>query len=320
MDQLQSIEDNIWSIWQTSESTPFQTPAWLIPWWKYFGNGKLTIPVLCQGKKLKGMLPFYIRNGRNAGKITATILGMGNSDYLDGLVENRSEEITDYLFETFMNARSEWDLLDIDDLPQSTPLIRSIRKQGGVLKQSSEGMMINLPRNPDEFLARLQSQHRYKIRKAVRSLTNLGDLELEYAEQSQLPEFLNDLVRLHSATWKMRNQNGVLSGNRIVCFHKEVISRSQEKGLLGLFRLKCGEKTISIVYGFIKKPTFYSYLGGFDPEFARYSPGGVILLYVIFELIRKGFREFDFLKGSEPYKRMWGAEPYIRYRISMRRR
>ena len=53
----------------------------------------------------------------------------------------------------------------------------------------------------------------------------------------------------------------------------------------------------------------YSYLqSGFDPAYARYSPGWVLGEMILRDAISAGLREYDFLGGEDSYKLRWGAE------------
>lgn len=46
---------------------------------------------------------------------------------------------------------------------------------------------------------------------------------------------------------------------------------------------------------------FYHYLGAFDPELERFSPGPLVIGYALEEALRAGVRQLDFLRGQENY-------------------
>jgi CelD/BcsL family acetyltransferase involved in cellulose biosynthesis len=58
-------------------------------------------------------------------------------------------------------------------------------------------------------------------------------------------------------------------------------------------------------YGYVYRDTYYAYQSGFDPALADYSPGEVMLGYVIEHLIGRGVRELNFLRGTQPHKYFW---------------
>jgi CelD/BcsL family acetyltransferase involved in cellulose biosynthesis len=76
---------------------------------------------------------------------------------------------------------------------------------------------------------------------------------------------------------------------------------------LRLNRLKIGERVAAVYYGFFRNGRAYAYLGGFDSDMPRLSPGVQVLHHAIVEAIREGAREFHFLRGAESYKYAWGA-------------
>lgn len=54
------------------------------------------------------------------------------------------------------------------------------------------------------------------------------------------------------------------------------------------------------------------YLTGFDPAFARRSPGAILYADAIERAHARGDRVFDFMRGAEAYKYRWGARDLVR--------
>ena len=77
--------------------------------------------------------------------------------------------------------------------------------------------------------------------------------------------------------------------------------------MLRLYRLVIGRKLMAVYYGFAHGGRAYAYLGGFDPDEPRLSPGALIMLHAIEAAIDEGATEFHFLRGGESYKYAWGA-------------
>jgi CelD/BcsL family acetyltransferase involved in cellulose biosynthesis len=82
--------------------------------------------------------------------------------------------------------------------------------------------------------------------------------------------------------------------------------------------LRAGEHVVAALYGFVRGRKFYYYLGGFDPAFARYSPGSLLIYHAMQQSRSAGLRWFDFLRGAEPYKYRWGAVDQPQYAIYTR--
>src|SRR6266498_453026 len=61
---------------RTPGTTPFQTPMWILPWWKHFGSDELAVIATAEA-----LAPLYIV--RDGDESLGMFLGTGNSDYLD---------------------------------------------------------------------------------------------------------------------------------------------------------------------------------------------------------------------------------------------
>ncbi|MEN3355357.1 MAG: hypothetical protein V7640_3515, partial [Betaproteobacteria bacterium] len=116
-----------------------------------------------------------------------------------------------------------------------------------------------------------------------------------------------------------RGMGGVLCDPTVQQFHRAAASGLLSRGVLRMYALRLGGRIIGGYYGFQHARRAYAYLGGFDPEFERYSPGTVLIGHAIEEAIREQADEFDFLRGCEAYKYTWGATDRPNYRKTLTR-
>jgi CelD/BcsL family acetyltransferase involved in cellulose biosynthesis len=82
---------------------------------------------------------------------------------------------------------------------------------------------------------------------------------------------------------------------------------SQQK--LRLVVLYLEGQPAAVEYGFLGDKTIFHYQCGFDPAFADAQPGWISLAATLRWAIGAGYRTFDMLRGDEPYKASFGAEP-----------
>ena len=86
-----------------------------------------------------------------------------------------------------------------------------------------------------------------------------------------------------------------------------------------MYALALGGHLAAAFYGFHAAGRTIFYLSGFDPAFARYSPGKLVVAHAIEQAIaRDAARAFDFLRGAEAYKYAWGAVDEPLFRRSVR--
>ncbi|HZR45392.1 MAG TPA: GNAT family N-acetyltransferase [Candidatus Manganitrophaceae bacterium] len=100
-----------------------------------------------------------------------------------------------------------------------------------------------------------------------------------------------------------------------VRFFSEAAAGFQKRGCLRFYALRSCGKIAATLYAFAWRGRMYGYLGGFRPEMARCSPGTVLIDHVLEAAIGEKLREFDFLRGREAYKYLWGSRDRINYRL-----
>jgi CelD/BcsL family acetyltransferase involved in cellulose biosynthesis len=79
-------------------------------------------------------------------------------------------------------------------------------------------------------------------------------------------------------------------------------------GLLRLYALRRHGEILAGILVLAAKGQMHFYIGGFDPDHARLSPGTILVGHAIAEAERAGMKGFGFLRGQEPYKYRWGAQ------------
>ncbi|HEV2464733.1 MAG TPA: GNAT family N-acetyltransferase [Acidobacteriaceae bacterium] len=57
----------------------------------------------------------------------------------------------------------------------------------------------------------------------------------------------------------------------------------------------------------------------YSPDHADLRPSSLLLSYVIEKAAEEGIEVIDMLRGEEPYKRIWHADPVPTYKFSMPR-
>ncbi len=322
-DGLRRISEEWRSLVERCERvTPFQSPDWNIPWWDHFGSGKLRTAALRLEDRLVGLALLYLHHAPDGTTRQYSFVGTGNTDYLDALIDpGVPREGAEAVLHYIKRHRDEWDECDLREIKPHSPLLKATAPPGFWRKAEPLSIcpVVSLPDTIDAYMGALPARNRRKAEKARRKLENMGRVELELADAHTVQDYMTDFFRLHEARWKQRGEEGLLEDNNVRAFHREAAARFSRSGLLRFYRLTLDGRPISYIYGLNRKKIFYSYLGAFDPEMEHYSPGVVILLLVIEESIRRGTREFDFLRGGEEYKYLWGAKDTFTWRLRIRK-
>jgi CelD/BcsL family acetyltransferase involved in cellulose biosynthesis len=90
-------------------------------------------------------------------------------------------------------------------------------------------------------------------------------------------------------------------------FHRELVrAGGPGKGPAAVVARR-GEAIAGVLYGFWWRDTFAAYQSGWDRRYARHGLGNVLVLRALDFAADNGGHSFDFLRGTEPYKYRFGA-------------
>jgi CelD/BcsL family acetyltransferase involved in cellulose biosynthesis len=284
---------------------------WQRAWWRHLGQGRLRLWTLRRNGRLIALAPLVLRRHLGVPLRELVFCGTGVSDYLDVICRRQdAEEAGRRLLQDLTEQRREWDLVDFQQLRESSPLLRveiPEMLRGRTLRQEPcPG--VPLPGSWEAFAAGLGKKLRSNIGYYERLMRR--EFEVTFATaaaEEELEESVEALFRLHQRRWHGRGLPGAFAGKRVRAFHREVARRCRDRGWLRLHTLRLNGRLEAALYCFAHGGSGYYYLGGFEPALARYSPGTVLTAHAIREAIREGAREFDFLRGDEPYKYVWNA-------------
>lgn len=297
-------------------ATVFQTPSWLIPWWRHFGASKqLWTAAFRRHGRLVGLLPCCVERADEVGSERLVFIGTGLSDYLDVLAAPELER-------EVIRAIGDWLkrqqlAFDFQNLPGDSPLLKvAPHAVDALVSRHVVCPVLELPVDIADLEEHVPARHLEAIRYAWRRAKALGPVRIESATAASLDRCLDALVALHEARWTGQGTGGVLGDLSVRAFHRETARALLEAGALRLFVLRIASEPAAAFYGFRCGPRYFYYLGGFNPRFHQLSPGSLVIGHALEEAIREGARQFDFLRGSEAYKYRWGAKDTWTYRIA----
>jgi CelD/BcsL family acetyltransferase involved in cellulose biosynthesis len=276
---------------QSASATPFQSPMWLLPWWRHFGSNDLHVIEARERGKLTALAPLYIL--RDDSDSLGLFIGTGISDYLD-VIGNAP-------FFEHIDGSPLW---DFQQLRASSPILRASMSNGWTDNVEDQDPCVVLPLA--DFALSTHAQK--KLRYYRRTLERRGRIAIESADRDNLGDLLQSLFDLHGARWQRRGMPGMLADDVIQAFHRDVAAAMLDAAALRMYSMSLDDRPIAVFYGFADASTVYYYLSGYDPDLEKLSPGTLIVAHAIESAIRDGATTFDFLRGAEDYKYTWGAK------------
>jgi CelD/BcsL family acetyltransferase involved in cellulose biosynthesis len=295
---------------RSSGATPFQRPEWLIPWFEIFAPTSVHVLAARDAcGRLIAILPGMLAGSR------LELAGSPISDYRGAVVDD------DAMQPAVDALRSAIERLgcacELDDIPEGSEWADRLR-EGARWRTHAACVCpaVPLPDSIDEWKRRLPGGLDRNIRRYGRRLADEADVTYATsASPHDATEGISALFRLHSRRWHERGSMGVLQSADVRRFHDSSAGPLLAAGVLRLHLLIANGHVIAAQYVLVQRHRAYSYIGGFAPEWARYGPGTLLMAYSIERAIEERCREFDLLRGAEPYKYAWGAVNHTTMRL-----
>lgn len=303
--QLAALESDWWPLWsKIPAATIFQTPAWIVPWWKVFGPGEFCSIAIYHDARLAALAPLWLEC---AEVVRLLPIGIGHNDYCDVLLDPDCPPAARILADACQSVN--WHVCEFPEL-MAGACAGDLPAPGACSCETvsaSIAPVLEIPAHARELSGIIPRMQHRNIRQARTAANQRGTVEISAACGGDAQEFLADLIRLHTARWESRGERGVFADPRVAQFHSSALPGLVQAGLLRMYRLSIGAETAAVYYGFFDHSRSYAYLAGYDPQYADCSPGSLIIAHAISEAMREGAREFHFLRGEEAYKFAWGA-------------
>lgn len=295
-----------WALWsRTPGATPFQSPAWLLPWWKIFHPGTLMTVAVRRDGRLVGLAPFYLEDGFYGRRLLP--LGIGITDYLDVLIDGApADDVGGEFANAFGSVSGRWDVWSLEELrPEAAARALAFGTCLNDECAQSAAPVLALPSTQSEWAA---SRGGHRWRRAWTRVLRHDHVAIVKADNGTASGLLETVIDLHARRWGAKGEPGVLADADVRSFHRAAVPHLLASRLLRLFALQWENRTVATYYGFVHRGEAYAYLNGFDPNYAFESPGTALIGHAIQDAIESGCLRFHFLRGQEPYKYLWGAK------------
>ncbi len=270
------------------EATPFQSPHWLLPWWRVFGTGMPRVALERHGGAIVGILPLYVLPSERK----ALPIGAGTTDYLDGL-----GDLTPLLPAVVERLAS--DAVDQIELIEAPPWSRLLELPGVAWSPSSPCPVLTLPDIPSGI--------RRKLRMNRNRADRAGGWTVEARTADMLDQSLDTLIQLHQNRWTAQGEPGVLADPAVLAFWRDAAPGLLAAGLMRLHVLRVGGVVAAAIMALLSPGRIYFYLSGYDTAQSFVSPGTLLLGAMLEQAIAEERTEAHFLRGQESYKYAWGA-------------
>jgi CelD/BcsL family acetyltransferase involved in cellulose biosynthesis len=314
VERLAELEPDWWELWRAAGASPFQSPAWLLPWLQAFTREPVlsTIAVHEQGR-LEALFPLMALHYR--GERLAAPIGMGISDYLDVIVRNDANRAVDELLsQGLRDVAREVERVKLEDVPHGSRLFNIAHRWGRSAEAHCVCPRLALGRSYPEYEGRLPPTLRQELEQGRTELEALGDVRFELADATSLERGLDALFALYAA--RPPGDAAVLADEAVRRFHRLAAPRLHSAGLLRLWLLMKGDRPLGAAEVLLGDSAC-CYMTGYDPEFGSRTLSALLAARTIRDAHELGKPSYDFLRGNDHYKYQFLAEDTFTYRLSL---
>lgn len=307
---------------------PFLRHEFLRDWWNTLGGGEwkdgtLSIITARAGENLVGIAPFFTTLNKDGKKALMFLGSFEIVDFLDLIVDPPYlDEFVTGLFDYLASQpHANWDELDLYNFLSHSPSLPALEKVAGMkgwtFKQEflQKAPYIPLVGDWETYLCGIDKKQRHEIRRKMRRAEESGYQTELYitSDRTRLEEDIKDFLRLMAQdpekekflTETMREQMA------------SIIRCAFDQGCLQLAFLEIGGERASTYMSFDYLNRLWVYNSGVNRQLNEYSPGWVLLGYLLKWANEHGYSEFDFMRGDEDYKYRFGAVDRSIYRVTL---
>ena len=330
--QFLAAEDAWDALLRESDAHPlFMGWRWLRYWWETMarstGAELLVLAAYDDGERLTAIAPLLFRRETIRGMVPVKRLSLMASSWgrtiplrteYQSFVMRRGVESN--ATRSILQAIGElphWDEFVLGDVEVGTPFHVALMKYGPELGY------LRVPIPGPDYAYKVETSGSFQGYKAGlsgstrRRLFNLrarlerehGPVKIEYADESAVEHYLDDLNRLHTQRWNRPVFQGPQWDFNVV-----MARHLARKGELKLSRLVAQGRVISVLYNFLTGDSEVNFQAGFDAGFDKHIPLGYLHLgYAIEACFQSEVNELDCLAG-------WGKGSNYKAQFSTHRR
>ncbi len=308
----------------------FHRWEWMFSWWEAFQDqGQLaTVVSLDSRQRWNGLAPWYVTASPTRGREVKTLAdGNACSDYVSlairpGFEKQVTESFADVIAGSLSvsPALNNVDVFQFEGHTANDPTIDALldhlsqRSVNVETEEMAACWQSALSQSWEEFQQKLHKSFRRKAKKAAKRLHE-PDFEATIVDDPHsIEEMWRTFVQLHQQRRAGLGQVGCFADPRFEQFLRRATLRLADQRLARINLVSYQNQPMTANLEFDAGDCVAMYQTGMDPEYLALEPGHINFTMAIQNAIQRGFRQFDFLRGDEPYKSRWNAERISLYR------
>ncbi len=320
VEAIKGLESDWRSLEQSADNDMalFQSFDWVLQWCKVWHNtssdGKSRhepyIVTIWQKDKLVSIWP--LQRDSVAGVSSLSWLSSPALQYGDALIDTSSDpdEICAVAWEHIISADGA-DLLRFDNVAATSPIYEFLSHHCATSAHSKSSILeVGSFADWAAYQASVKKTARRARRKRYNKLARTGELTFNVRQSPEKFRHLVDVAIDWKCLWLEQQHwpNTLMSEPLFKVFLQNVGDSSLEENSKATWvagELCLDGKPIALEIGAVYANRYFSFLGAFNDEFAKFSPGKIEMEAMIGWAMEQGIADFDFLCVPSQYKSDW---------------
>jgi len=308
------------------DPNPFASFPWFEAWIRWHGQQdrhdglKPWVLELKQNGKTTGISPLVLRSSSHLLPVRKLGFCTEHADYNDLILGNKDMGQVEAVVDFLAGSTGQWDIADLRELRDTgsgTDLFERALKRAGmhylVLPESEGCPFLFIDGNADLTMSRLSGHVRRTLRRRKERAAAEGMSVRIIERPDKEPGLIESLASLDQKKHEHRSCPLFLAAHPEV--FRTLFHDLGPRGLLYVALLELKSQLIAFQFGFRSGKKLWDYTKAYDRSFSRFAPGTLLLLGLLDYCFERGYREYDFLRGSEEYKLLWSVGCHRRCRI-----
>ena len=314
INKFTKFDEELKKKWLELESSknflPFQKYEWLHSWYEIVGkklfNLNLQIIHIQLNGKTIGILPFCIRT--NKGVNILEWIGGINTDYLGPIYNEEyfSKKKSEHLWERIEKKIENYDVVFLQKQRKKSIEFLKIVGINKKHKIHSMSYQSSLKDNWESYSKKIKKKIILDTARQKKRINNIGKLEFSFGTtRKEKNEIINLMIHQKSQRYKKTKVWNMFSTNEYKSFYKNFVDLDSNNDFIHCSQLLVNNTPIATHVGIFDNSNFYYLMPAHSEDWAKYSPGRILLTELINWSINKKINRFDFTIGGEAYKKIW---------------
>lgn len=310
----------------SSPAPPALSWAWVGPWWAHFGGrrgsgalagrSRLHVVAVRDDGVLVALAPWLIVDLGVGPARLRTVVGIGQETADHGGVllgaspERTAPVLLDAAAELLRGGRT---VLDCTRLAPDDPWLAALQERFGATglrlralqHESYPRLDLSAMEDPVREVAHLLKRN--DVPRRWRRLDEAFGASFTYHRPGHAREDLETFLSLHDLRWRTKDHqpSGLFSQPAGRAFLADAAESLDRAGLLRLSFVHAGDRAVVGRFGFEHRGVYQGVKSGWDPEFASYGPGHLVVGKILEHGAAHGLDAFDFMRGAGDHKAAW---------------